>query len=303
MGQEEHLAIRTEHLTKSFGTSRGIVDVNIEVKRGEVFGLLGPNGAGKTTLLRCLVDLIRPTSGRIQILGHHGKSKDVRIRQHVGYLPGEFSLWPGLNPQQTLSRLLNLRTGIEPDRVTALAQRLNLDMTRPISQMSRGNKQKVGLVLALAPVADLYILDEPTGGLDPLIQQQFRELVQEEVGRGATILLSSHVLHEVEHLADRIAVLRAGELVAVERVDELRLKAARPVTVTFSGVAPLASLEKIPGVSIALCDAENSVSLRVKGPIDGLIKFLATQEVVSLVAPEAELDEIFLDFYGDPAGQ
>jgi ABC-2 type transport system ATP-binding protein len=303
MSGDVRLAVKTSALTKSFGSSRGISDVSVEIHRGEVFGLLGPNGAGKTTLLRCLMDLIHPTSGSVQILGEEVSRNSKFIRSRVSYLPGEFSLWPTLTAGETLQRLGGLRADHDGERVAQLSAQFNVDMDRPLGQMSRGNKQKVGLVLALSPVADVYILDEPTGGLDPIMQQHFREVVAAEVERGATILLSSHVLHEVEHLAERVGVLRNGELVAVERVDSLRSRAALPITVTFAGVAPVELLRAVPDVEILTSQAEATVSLRVRGTIDPLLKFLAGYEVISLVAPEAELEEIFLEFYGsgDPA--
>ncbi|HAS07851.1 MAG TPA: ABC transporter [Actinobacteria bacterium] len=303
MSGDGRFAVKTTALTKSFGSSRGISGVSVEIHRGEVFGLLGPNGAGKTTLLRCLMDLIHPTSGSAQVLGEEVSRNSKFIRSRVSYLPGEFALWPTLTAGETLQRLGGLRADHHAERVAELSSRFNVDMDRPLGQMSRGNKQKVGLVLALSPVMDVYILDEPTGGLDPIMQQHFREVVATEVERGATILLSSHVLHEVEHLAERVGVLRAGELVAVERVDSLRSRAALPITVTFAGGAPVELLRAVPDVEILTSESEATVSLRVRGAIDPLLKFLAGYEVLSLVAPEAELEEIFLEFYGsgDPS--
>lgn len=287
----------TVGLTKSYGKARGIIDIDLEVQRGEVFGLLGPNGAGKTTLLRCLVDLIRPTSGSATVLGLDAQRSSTEVRGQVGYLPGEFSLWPGLSARETQHFAARMRGGVDPARVEALMERFHLASNQPVSEMSRGNKQKVGLVMALAPRVDLYILDEPTGGLDPLMQQQFRDLVQEEVARGATILLSSHVMHEVEHLAHRVGVLREGRLVLVDAVQALRARAARTVTVTFNDDAPVERLGQVAGVHVLGVDGR-AVEMRVTGPMDPLIKALAAYDVFALDAPEPDLEDIFLEYYG-----
>lgn len=297
MSAAEVPAVRTQSLTKSYGGARGIIGIDLEVQRGEVFGLLGPNGAGKSTLLRCLLDLIRPTSGSAQVLGSDVRIDGMAVRRQVGYLPGEFALWPRLSAGETLAFAHRLRGGSDRARTARLAERFHLDLERPVAQMSRGNKQKVGLLLALMPMVDLYILDEPTGGLDPLMQQQFREVVDEEVERGATVLLSSHVMHEVEHLAHRVGVVREGRLVVVERVDALRSRAARPVSVTFSDQVPTAAFEGLAGVEV-LQVHHDTVNLRVTGSMDPLIKALAQHDVITLNAPEADLEDIFLDFYG-----
>ena len=291
-------AVLTSSLTKLYGSSRGIVDIDLRVERGEVFGLLGPNGAGKTTLIRTLLDLIRPTSGSAQVLGMDVHRAGVAARRRIGYLSGEFTLWPSLNARQTLAFVDRLRGDVDLDRAHGLAERLGLDLRTPISRMSRGNKQKVGLLLALSPAVELYVLDEPTGGLDPLVQRQFREIVTEETARGATVLLSSHVMHEVEHLAHRVGVVNQGRLVVVEQVESLRSRAARPVTVTFAGAAPVDDLRALTGVEITHHD-DRSVTLRVTGSVDRLVKALARHEVVTLDAPEADLEDVFLDLYRD----
>jgi ABC-2 type transport system ATP-binding protein len=290
------VAVRTRGLTKLYGSSVGIIDVDLDVERGEVFGLLGPNGAGKTTLIRTLLDLIRPTRGTATVLGLDARRQGIEARGRVGYLPGEFSLWPSLDARRTLAFTGRLRDDIVEARAHRLAERLHLDLEMPVGRMSKGNKQKVGLLLALAPLADLYVLDEPTGGLDPLIQAQFRGIVAEEVERGATILLSSHVMHEVEHLAHRVGVVNQGRLVMVERVDALRRKAARPVSVTFAEAAPVGALTRLADVRIVHTDGRTA-DLRVTGSMDGLIKELARFEVVALDAPEADLEDVFLDLY------
>lgn len=291
------MAVRTSQLTKSYGKARGIIDIDLSVRRGEVFGLLGPNGAGKTTLIRCLLDLIRATSGSAQVLGLDIRAESTDIRRSVGYLAGEFSLWPTLTAAETLDFAARLRGGVDTERTAGLAERFRLDLDRPVAQMSRGNKQKVGLVMALAPRVDLYVLDEPTGGLDPLMQQEFRVLVDEEIQRGATVLLSSHVMHEVEHLAHRVGVIREGRLVAVEAVHTLRTQAAREVSVTFGAPPGVDVLADVDGV--AVLDRQGAtVVVRVTGSMDPLIKALAAFEVVTLDAPEPDLEDIFLGYYG-----
>jgi ABC-2 type transport system ATP-binding protein len=297
---EGESAVKTVGLTKSYGKARGIVSIDLEVRRGEVFGLLGPNGAGKTTLLRCLLDLIRPTSGSAQVLGLDAQTDSTRVRERVGYLPGEFSLWPGLSAMDTQDFAARVRGNVDPRRVEALMERFHLKPGQLVGEMSRGNKQKVGLVMALAPQVELYVLDEPTGGLDPLMQQQFRDVVREETERGATVLLSSHVMHEVEHLAHRVGVLREGELVLVDSVHALRGRAARTISITFSGSPPVDALAQVPGVAVLRSD-DHALDVRVTGAMDPFIKALAAFEVLTLDAPEPDLEDIFLEYYG-PGG-
>ncbi len=303
-------AISTEGLTKTFGASTAVSDITMQVDAGQVFGLLGPNGAGKTTLIRCLLDLIRPTSGRAVVLGEDVTRDGLAARARIGYLPGEFALWPGLTARETFHRVMAVRGQELTRRTLQLSERFGVELDRKLGQMSKGNKQKVGLVIALAPLADLYILDEPTDGLDPLVQQEFRRVVAEQKARGATMVLSSHVLHEVEELADRVAVLRRGELVTVERVDVLRTRAARPITVYFREAAPIEGLCALAGVEVMDHDADGpgtgtgdgrTAALRVRGSMDPLLKFLAQHSVESIVAPQAELEEVFLEYYGGSA--
>ena len=216
------IIIETRGLTLFYGDHRGIVDVDLQVKAGEVFGFLGPNGAGKTTTIRVLLDIIRPTSGTAHIFGLDCQREGVAIRQRVGYLPGELSLPATMRGQQYLDMVRSLR-GNQVDRryERELGQRLNLDASRRIREYSRGNKQKLGLVAAFMSQPDLLILDEPTSGLDPLVQQTVMELVQEARSEGRTVFFCSHVLPEVQAIADRVGIIRAGKLAAVERVDAL----------------------------------------------------------------------------------
>src|SRR3954471_20613835 len=213
--------IRTERLTKSYGEHRGIVDVDLEVRQGEVFGFLGPNGAGKTTTIRTVLDLIRPTSGRALVFGIESTVDPVAIHRRVGYVPGEFALYDRLTGGQTIQYFANLRGGVDAAYQQALIERLDLDPNRRFKELSKGNKQKVGLVIALQHRPELLILDEPTSGLDPLVQQSFYALVREAHEEGRTVFLSSHILSEVERTCDRVAIIRDGQLVKVDRTDAL----------------------------------------------------------------------------------
>jgi ABC-2 type transport system ATP-binding protein len=225
-------ALLVEELTVTYGSSRGVEAITLEVPAGQVTGLLGPNGAGKTTLLRVALDLVHPTSGSVRILDTD--STDPRARERVTYLPGDLLLPGRLSGWSALRRYTAARGGLDRDRVVELADRLDLDLDRPVGQLSKGNRQKIGLVLAFAPESALLLLDEPTSGLDPLLQREFAALLRESVADGAAVVLSSHVLSELEGLADRVAVLRDGLLVAVETIADLRARAAATVRIRFA---------------------------------------------------------------------
>ena len=231
--------VRAEGLTKSYGEDRGIVDVDFSVDAGEVFGFLGPNGAGKTTTIRLLLDLIRPTSGRLSVFGLDSRRESVAIRRRLGYLPGDLRLYERMTGTRAPSLLRPPpRDSPRSLAATQLAERLDLDLDRPIKELSRGNRQKVGLVQAFLHEPDLLVLDEPTSGLDPLVQETFQELVREVTERGGTIFLSSHVLSEVQHVADRVALIRDGRLLLVDTVENLRARSFTHVEVTFSEPPP-----------------------------------------------------------------
>ena len=241
--------IQTEKLTKSYGEHRGIIDVDLSVEQGEVFGFLGPNGAGKTTAIRTILDLIRPTSGKAFVFGIESSVDPVAIHRRIGYLPGEFALYDRLTGLQTLTYFANLRGGVDQAYQQSLIERFDLDPTRRFKEYSKGNKQKVGLVAALQHKPDLLLLDEPTSGLDPLVQQTFSAVVRETVADGRTVFLSSHVLSEVEKTCDRVAIIRDGQLVKVDRVDALRDLAHHQVELRFAGPVPTSAFEHITGVS------------------------------------------------------
>ena len=289
-------AIQAEGLTKSYGRARGVVDLTFEVERGEVFGYLGPNGAGKTTTLRLLIDLIRPTAGRAVVLGLDARRESVEVRRHVGYVPGELALYPRLTGRQHLSFFASLRVGVDPRHVDELVERLDLDLDRPVADLSKGNRQKVGLVQALMHRPELLVLDEPTSGLDPLVQQEFYRLVRERTSAGGTVLLSSHVLSEVEHVADRVAIIREGRLVVVEDVAGLKTRAVRRVVVHFAAPVAAAPFASLAGVRSVEADG-NALRFEVEGSLDTLVKAIAAHEVLDVVSHEPDLEEIFLSYY------
>jgi ABC-2 type transport system ATP-binding protein len=244
------VVIETEGLTKTYGKARGIEDVTFSVGAGEVFGFLGPNGAGKTTTIRTLLDLLHPSRGSARIFGLDSHRQSVAIRARLGNLPGDFGYGKQTSGREALRVLARLR-GIDGlGRAGALAKRFHADLDRPLGQLSRGNRQKVGLILATFHSPELLILDEPTSGLDPLMQEEFLALVAEERERGCTVLLSSHELDEVERVCDRVGIVRKGKLIAVERVDDLLAKAGRPnlVEVEFAEPVELEDVRKMPGV-------------------------------------------------------
>ncbi len=294
-------AVLTERLTKSYGRShsRGIVDLDLEVRTGEVFGFLGPNGAGKTTTIRVLLDLIRPTSGRAFVLGRDSRRETLAIQARSGYLPGELSLYPNLTGRETLRYLANLRGGVDWDYVAALAERLDCDLERKVADLSTGNKRKVGLIQAFMHRPELLILDEPTSGLDPLVQHEFYHLLDEAQEAGQTVFLSSHVLPEVQRVCDRVAFVREGELVAVEDVAELMGKAVREVEVVFAEPVSPAAFEGMPGVSDVSSDGKDATTLRltVTGSLDPVVKKLSAYPVVDLISRLPDLEDVFMTFY------
>jgi ABC-2 type transport system ATP-binding protein len=291
-------AIETVGLTKFYGETRGIEDLDLRVEQGEVFGYLGPNGAGKTTTIRLLLDLIRPTRGRATIAGLDTYRQSVEVRRSTGYLPGELKPPPRSTAIGYLSYLGCLRGGVDRRAIGELAERLELDLERRIGDLSRGNKQKVGVVAAFMHEPELLILDEPTSGLDPLRQQDVLELIRERAAAGRTIFLSSHELDQVEHVADRVGIVRAGRLVAVETIATLKQRALRRVEVRLAAPVPgVERLQDVPGVrSVSLGDGV--VRLVVEGSMDALVKELARLPVQTLTSEAPELDEIFLSYYG-----
>ena len=292
--------IETEALSKYYGRDRGIEDVSLVVEEGEVFGFLGPNGAGKTTTIRTLLNLLHPSSGSARIFGLDSRRDSVAIRGQLGNLPGEFGLGTHRSGREALAVVARLRGLSDLSRAEDLARRLHADLSRPLGKLSRGNRQKVGLILALFHRPDLLIFDEPTAGLDPLMQEEFLALVREERERGASVFLSSHELDEVERLCDRVGIIREGRLVAVERVAELLGRAQRRVTVSFTQPVDPAELRALPGVSRVQA-AGARVTFAVSGSLDPVVKLLARHGIADLEVSRPSLEEVFLTYYGDGA--
>jgi ABC-2 type transport system ATP-binding protein len=287
--------IRAERLTKLYGPERGVTELDFAVGAGEVFGFLGPNGAGKTTTIRLMLDLIRPTSGRIELFGADPR-RSVGLRRRIGYLPGDLRLYEHLTARELLAYFARLRGLRDPAGAEALAGRLELELDRPIGALSKGNRQKAGLVQAFMHRPDLLVLDEPTAGLDPLIQQVFYELVGEAKAGGATVFLSSHVLPEVQHVADRVGLIREGRLALVAGVEELRSRALTRVDATFAALPPPGAFERIRGVR-ELERRGRTIGFALEGEADALVKALARHRVVALDSREADLEDIFLSLY------
>jgi ABC-2 type transport system ATP-binding protein len=288
--------IVVERLTKSYGSTPGVVDLDFSVGPGEVFGYLGPNGAGKTTTIRTLLDLIRPTSGRARIFAMDSHADAAAIRRRLGYLPGELALYETLTGAEFLRFVGSLRGGVSWSRVVSLAERLDLDLHHRIRSLSHGNKQKVGLVQAFMHRPDLLVLDEPTQGLDPLVQREFYRLVAEAKEEGRTMFLSSHVMPEVERMCDRVAIIREGRLVAVEDIGTLKARALRTLEVHFARPVPGEVFAGLPGVH-EVATLGDIVRISVKGPIDAVIKAVARFEVVNVTSHEPSLEDAFLAFY------
>jgi ABC-2 type transport system ATP-binding protein len=295
------LAIDTEHLTKYYGASRGIIDVDLDVEAGDVYGFLGPNGAGKTTTIRVLLDLIRPTSGSATVLGLDARRDGVAIRRRVGYLPGEYALYPKLTGAETLRYYGNLRGGVDWSHVEALAARLDFDLKRRTGDLSTGNKRKLGLIQAFMHRPELVILDEPTAGLDPLVRREFYAMVDEAHAAGQTIFLSSHVLPEVQRVCSRAGFVREGRLVAVEDVVALGKKAVHHVEIEFAGPAPQAEFQTLSGVD-GLTATDHRLAFTVSGTLDAVVKAAARHEVIALTSHEPDLEDLFLAYYGGGAG-
>ena len=290
--------IETNNLTKHYGDHLAISNISLEVREGEVFGYLGPNGSGKTTTIRALLDLIRPSSGSASIFGLDARGNSLEIKRRVAYLPGDIMLYEKLTGQEALTYTANLRGGVDWRFVNELAERLECDLTRKIRSLSRGNKQKVGLVKAFMTKPELLIMDEPSSGLDPLMQQEFYRLIQEVRADGRTVFISSHNMPEVERVCDRVGIIRRGELVAVEDVGVLKERALHQLEFHFSTSVPLEAFVGLPGVrDVAVNDSV--LSCTTMGSPDALIKAAARYEVVKLVSHEPNLEDVFLSYYGE----
>jgi ABC-2 type transport system ATP-binding protein len=291
-----HPAIETHALAKRFGRHRALNGIDLSIAPGEVFGYLGPNGAGKTTTIRLLAGLLRPTTGTASVLGMDVVCERDRMQRKLGYLPGSFVGYPDLSGEQYLRFLANLRGGVDWNVVMSMAKRLDLDLGRRLGVLSHGNRQKVGIVQALMHQPELVILDEPTTGLDPIIQREFLELLRDVRDAGGTVFLSSHILSEVEAIADRVGIIRDGSLVVVESVELLKRRALRRMDLTFAGEPPRGLLSAIAGVR-ELTISGSTAHLAVEGSTADLLAAAAPHRVEQIVTHEPDLEEIFLSYY------
>jgi len=294
----DQTAIFTQGLVKSYGSIQALFGVDLEVQRGEIFGFLGPNGAGKTTTIRCLLDLIRPNGGTVRVLGLDPQKDPVTVRARAGYLPGELHIEPNFTVESALRHFNKLRGNkTDLDFMRQIAGRIDLDLKMQIKNLSKGNKQKVGVVQALMHRPELLLLDEPTFGLDPLMQQEVLLLVREARTAGATVFFSSHILSEVEEIADRVGIIRKGIVVEVAETASLVNRSVRRAKIRFKQPVSSTALAGIPGVNVLSHDDGLSAVVQVEGEMDGLIKVLATFPVVDFETERPTLEEIFLAYY------
>ncbi len=294
----EHIVLMTQGLQKSYGKVRALRGVDLEVYRGEIFGFLGPNGAGKTTTIRCLLDLIRPDGGTARVLGVDAQADPVTVQARTGYLPGELALNDNFTAERQLRFFADMR-GEQANWlfVRQLAERLDLDLKRQIKNLSKGNKQKVGVIQALMHRPELLMLDEPTGGLDPLMQQEVLSLLREAKAEGATVFFSSHIMSEVETVAERVAIIRQGRIVEVAETATLINRGLRHATVRFKEAVDSSVLDHLPGVQVLSRDDGQNVVLQIEGEMDELIKVLGSMPVSYLDTARPSLEEVFLAYY------
>ena len=290
--------IDTAKLTKYYGKQLGIEDVDLEVKRGEVFGYLGPNGAGKTTTIRTLLDFIRPTRGSATVFGLDIRQSSVDIHRRVGYLNGELALYNNMTGEDLLKYLGNLRGSLDWKYVRELAARFQCDLPRRIQGLSMGNKQKLGLLQAFMHKPELLILDEPTNGLDPLMQHEFYDLLTETKKEGRTIFLSSHILPEVEKVCDRVGIIRQGKLVTVETIETLKSHSVRQLEIHFARAIPKEKFSNVQGIRDILVQ-DKLLTCNVVGSLDALVKAAAQFEVINIISHEPSLEDIFMTYYNE----
>lgn len=297
----DQAAIHTAGLTKHYGDVPALVDLDLDIHRGETFGFLGPNGAGKTTMIRTILDEIRPTAGVATILGMDSHDQCVEIRKHIGYVPGDLAMYPNLTGRDTLTYFANLRGGVEWSYVDELADRLDADLTKKVGDLSSGNRQKIGLIQAFMSRPQLLIMDEPSSGLDPLVQREFQALLREVTDDGSTVFLSSHTLSEVQRAADRVGIIRHGHLIAVEAVADLRSKGIRRVELFFDAPVDGSVFEPLSGVS-DIAVQNHHVTLSYTGKMATLLRAIDDRHtLVDISTQEADLEEIFLTYYREEA--
>jgi ABC-2 type transport system ATP-binding protein len=290
------VAIDTLGLTKSFGATVAVDRLDLRVEGGQVFGFLGPNGAGKTTTIRLLLGLHHPSSGRARVFGLDSLSDSVAIHARCGYLPGEFELHPRMTGRRVLDWFARVRGGVDQRLRDQLVERFDVILSRQIHELSKGNRQKLGIVLAFMHHPELLILDEPTSGLDPLMQNEFQRLLRETTAEGRTVFLSSHDLDEVQRVADRVAIIRAGRLVVTDTVDALRQRAPQTIELRFATPVAPAVFEPLGGVRRVTAEG-NRITLQTTGQLADLLRVIADHDPLDVVARRADLDELFLTYY------
>jgi ABC-2 type transport system ATP-binding protein len=301
---EQTLAIYTQGLVKSYGNVRALRGLNLEVNRGEIFGYLGPNGSGKTTTIRCLLDLIRPNGGTVRVLGIDPQADPVAVRARVGYLPGELHFDENMSVESALRYLNSLRAGkntgghkADWDYVRHLCDHIDLSLKLAIKNLSKGNKQKVGVAQALMHRPELLLLDEPTFGLDPLVQQEVLRLVKEARQEGATVFFSSHILSEVQEIADRVGIIRKGVVVEVAETDSLINRSLHRARIRFKQPIDCNALANLPGIKVLNQDDGQAITLQIEGDMDRLFKTLSAYPVLDFETERPSLEEIFLAYY------
>jgi len=295
---EQDLAIDLQGLTKSYGKVRALRGIDLQVQRGEVFGFLGPNGAGKTTTIRCMLDMIRPDGGKARLLGIDPQADPVALQARTGYLPGEMQYYNNLTSERQLRFFNDLRgSRAEWEYIRQLADRLSLDLRQPIKNLSKGNKQKLGVIQALMHRPELLLLDEPTSGLDPLIQQEVLGLLREANHAGATIFFSSHILSEVEDIAGRVAIIRSGEIVEVTETTSLTHSAVNRIIIRFKKPTDFTYLEELAGAKVLSKVDQTSITLQVTGDMERLVQLLSFMPVLDLKTEHLSLEDAFLAYY------
>ena len=305
-------AVHIRTLTKSYGSHAALHGIDLDVPVGSVYGVIGPNGAGKTTTMRILLDLVRPSSGEVQVLGQHPRVGGAQLRRRIGYLPGKLRLNGRMSGRAFLAHLAAISGNVAPRAADSYAERLGVDLSRPVRALSKGNKQKLGLIQAFQHEPELLVLDEPTSGLDPLVQREFHAMLREARERGATVFLSSHVLSEVQATADEVAILRDGRILTVSTVDALRESAVRRARITVGpadAAALVAALSRLEGVTLG-ADAgttdpagrdRTAITASVDSHVDSFIKTLAAHPVLDLTLEEPDLEAAVLRYYDGPA--
>jgi ABC-2 type transport system ATP-binding protein len=290
------VAIKTQGLTKHYGSFVALAPLDLEVRKGEVLGYLGPNGAGKTTTIRAMLGLIKPTAGSVEIFGLDAQKNKVEAHRRLAYIPGESTFWPSLTGAETLHLLGSLHGKIDPAYRDELIKRFQFDPAKKVRTYSKGNRQKINIIAAFMTRAELLMMDEPTSGLDPIMEQAFRQSVLEAKANGQTVFLSSHILEEVEALCDRVAILRAGQLVELGTLAEMRHLSALTVEATFADKPP--DVKHIKGISNVKVVGHQLIC-QIQGPIDPLLRLLADNHPQTLLSREPSLEELFLSLYGD----